>query len=142
VPIYVVGIFEVIGHIFRVFGVCTIPSIPNVPNQEKSGNPAFLAGFSCSQRRVALTEKCRTVISARGCCSSCNYFVLSRFRNRVVRFWRVFGAAQLGYQIFCYSIKKWEKIYQNTPNNQEIYQMTIKYINIFHCKTLKKLPKL
>jgi hypothetical protein len=30
---------------------------------------------------------------------------------------------------------------KNIPNNQKLYQIAIKYMNIFHCKTLQNLPK-
>jgi hypothetical protein len=52
----------------------------------------------------------------------------------------------------CYNLHKRGKIYQisikyaqkllNMPNGYEIYQMAIKYTNIFHRKTLQNLPKL
>jgi hypothetical protein len=44
--------------------------------------------------------------------------------------------------------KKYAKLPPNIPNGHNIYQMAlnrthfIKYTNIFHCKTLKNLPKL
>jgi hypothetical protein len=40
-----------------------------------------------------------------------------------------------------YNLPKREKMYQYTPNGRKIDQMAIKYTNIFHCKTLLKLPK-
>jgi hypothetical protein len=36
------------------------------------------------------------------------------------------------------NIPKCHKIYQNV---RKIYQMSIKFTSIFHCKTLKNLPK-
>jgi hypothetical protein len=65
---------------------------------------------------------------------------------------RNFSACHPGLPDFsCYNIPKWERIYQitrkytkwpeNMANGRKIYQMDIKYTNIFYSKTLQNLPK-
>jgi hypothetical protein len=65
----------------------------------------------------------------------------------------IFGGFQAGLpDLSCYNKPKLGKLYQitrnytkfplNMANGRKIYQMDIKYTNIFHCKALQNLPKI